>query len=88
MYQEYDNYENKLTSEIIGACIEVHKELGPGLLEAVYEDALCLELENRELLFERQVVLPVYYKGIKLNSEYRADLIIENQVLIELKAVK
>ena len=77
----------ELTYQIIGAAMEVHKTLGPGFLEAVYEAALAFELQRLGLSFERQKVLPVYYKGVII-GEYRADFVIENSVIVELKAQK
>jgi len=77
----------ELTREIIGGAIEVHKELGPGLLESAYEECLCHELHLRGLKFQRQVSIPITYKQIKLDCGYRADVIVEGKVLIELKAV-
>ncbi len=78
---------NKITAEIIGAAIEVHKALGPGLLESAYEECLCHELGLRGVSFERQVLLPLEYKGIKLDCGYRIDLVVENQIIVELKTV-
>ena len=66
---------NDLTGEIIGAAIEVHKTLGPGLLESIYEDCLCAELSLRGIPFERQKQIPIHYKGIELSSVYRLDVI-------------
>ena len=80
-------YEKSLTQEIIGAAIEVHRYLGPGLLESIYEKCLCLELELRCLSFERQKPLPLQYKGIKLDCGYRIDIVVENKVILELKCV-
>jgi GxxExxY protein len=77
---------NQLTSEIIGAAIEVHKELGPGLLESVYEMCICKELEFRGISFERQKELPVAYKGEKLESGLRLDVVVEKRVIVELKS--
>ena len=77
---------NKLSSKIIGAAIEVHKNLGPGLLESTYEECLCFELTLRGLSFKRQEPLPIVYKGTKLDCGYRLDIIVENAVVIELKA--
>ncbi|MDQ7818550.1 MAG: GxxExxY protein [Melioribacteraceae bacterium] len=77
---------NQITSEIIGAAIEVHKHLGPGMLESAYEECLCYELSNRGLKFEKQKPIPIVYKEIKLDYGYRADLIVENQVVVELKS--
>ncbi|CAB5089993.1 NADH:ubiquinone oxidoreductase subunit 5 (chain L)/Multisubunit Na+/H+ antiporter, MnhA subunit [Olavius algarvensis associated proteobacterium Delta 3] len=77
---------NELSSKIIGASIDVHKSLGPGLLESIYEECLCHEMRLRKLSFQNQVPLPIIYKGLKLNSNYRLDLIVENAVVVELKA--
>lgn len=78
---------NDLTDAVIGAAMEVHRTLGPGLLESAYELCLCHELTVRGLSFERQRAIPIEYKGIKLVEGYRADLLVENQLLVELKAV-
>jgi GxxExxY protein len=78
--------ENELTDRIIGAAIEVHRHLGPGLLESAYEECLCFELSRLGLAFRRQVDLPIEYKGIKLDCGYRLDLIVEETVIVELKA--
>jgi GxxExxY protein len=78
----------ELTEKIIGAAIEVHRALGPGLLESAYEECLCRELNLRELSFERQVPLPVEYKGVKLDCGYRLDLIVQDVVILELKCVE
>ena len=77
-----------LTRQIIGAAIEVHRALGPGLLEGVYEECLCHELNLRELHFDRQLLVPVTYKGVSLDCGYRLDLLIENTVIVELKSVE
>ena len=77
----------ELTDQIIGAAIEVHRELGPGLLESAYEQCLCHELGLRGLAYARQVPLPVEYKGTRLDCGYIADIIVEGKVLIELKAI-
>ena len=77
-----------LTDAIIGACIEVHRHLGPGLLESAYESCLCHELALRGLGFERQRPVPLRYKGVRLECGYRADVIIERRVLVELKTVE
>ncbi|HEX3091928.1 MAG TPA: GxxExxY protein [Candidatus Angelobacter sp.] len=76
-----------LTREIIGASIEVHKNVGPGLLEGVYEECLCHELKLRNLKFERQIIVPVSYKGVALDCGYRLDLLVEDTVILELKSV-
>ncbi len=78
---------NQLTYEIIGAAIEVHRILGPGLLEQLYEEALCIELERRNLSFERQKSLIIDYKGHNIGS-FRLDLLVEDRVILELKSVK
>jgi GxxExxY protein len=77
-----------LSEVVIAACIEVHRQLGPGLLENIYESALCAELQLRQVPFERQRVLPVVYKGLELDQTYRADLIVDGQLLIEVKSVE
>ena len=76
------------TSPILGAAIEVHRHLGLGLLESAYEECLCHELCLRELRFQRQVDLPVDYKGLKLNCGYKIDLLVQDEVILELKAVE
>lgn len=77
-----------LTSRIIGICIEVHKTLGPGLLESIYEGAVCIELVCAGLEFKRQQGIKVYYKGYDLDIGFRADIIVENEVVIELKSIE
>ena len=77
---------NELSSKIIGAAIEIHKALGPGLLESTYEECLCHELSLRELSFERQKPLAVQYKGMSLNCGYRLDVVVENAIILELKS--
>ncbi len=79
---------NDLTKTIIGAAIEVHRTLGPGLLESTYEACLFYELEQMGLFVERQVELPVKYKNIRMEIGYKIDLLVENQVIIEVKSVK
>jgi GxxExxY protein len=79
---------NVLTKQVIGASIEVHRSLGPGLLESSYEECLCHELMIRQIPFERQYNLPLVYKGKKLDSNYRIDLLIDNRVVVELKATE
>src|ERR1700730_17507686 len=80
--------DNELTHAIIGAAIEVHKNLGPGLLESTYEECLSHELSLRNLRFERQKPIPVVYKQTKLECGYRIDLLIESKVVVELKSVE
>jgi len=77
---------NNLSSTIIGAAIEVHKTLGPGLLESAYEECLCHELSLQGVSFERQKTLSVEYKGKKLDCGYRLDIIVENTIILELKS--
>ena len=77
----------ELTEKIIGAAIAVHRELGPGLLEATYESALCVELDDVGLRWSRQLVVPVIYKGRTI-GEYRLDLMVEERVVVELKSVE
>ena len=79
-------HENEISEKIIGATIEVHRILGPGLLESVYEDALCHELHLRGLQFKRQQSVPTPYKGIKLGTDLRLDLLVEDKVIVDLKA--
>ncbi len=78
---------NKITEKIIGGAIEVHKSLGPGLLESAYEECLCYELVNIGLFYERQRPIPIVYKEIKLDCGYRPDLIVENKVVVEIKSI-
>lgn len=78
----------ELTERVIGAAIEVHRALGPGLLESAYEECLCHELFLRGLAFQRQVPLPVSYKGITLDGGCRLDLVIEESLILELKCVE
>ena len=80
--------DNELTYEIRGAIYDVYKELGPGLLESVYEEALCFELEQRGLKVERQVQVPINYKGNVLKTELRLDVLVEDKVIVELKSVE
>lgn len=81
--------ENEISGVVIGAAIEVHKELGgPGLLEHIYEEALCRELALKKLAVERQKVIPVQYKGSSLGRHLILDLLVENQVVVEVKATE
>jgi GxxExxY protein len=79
---------NQLTKRVIGACIEIHKTLGPGLLESAYEECLSHELRLAGFGFERQRPLPVTYKGVQLDCGYRLDLVVEEKLVVELKAVE
>lgn len=78
---------NRIGEQVVGALIEVHRHLGPGLLESAYELAFCHELALRKLSFERQVAMPIAYKGIKLESSFRADILVASVIIVELKAV-
>ena len=78
---------NQITEKIIGCAIEVHRQLGPGLLESAYEECLSYELESVGLDIERQVAAPVVYKDIKLDCGYRIDILVENKIIIELKSI-
>jgi GxxExxY protein len=91
MFEENNESRNKLdaiTYKIIGLAIEVHRQLGPGLLESAYQECLYYEIVNSGLIVERQKVLPIIYKDIKLDHGYRIDLLIENKIVIELKTVE
>jgi GxxExxY protein len=79
--------ENELSEKIIGAAIEVHRALGPGLLESAYEECLCKELGLKKISFERQRSLPIKYKGVDLDCGCRLDLGVENLVIVELKSI-
>lgn len=79
-------HENEISEMVIGAAIEVHRVLGPGLLESVYEDALCREFHLRGIKYLRQKSVPIPYKGVKLGTDFRLDLLVEDKVILELKA--
>jgi GxxExxY protein len=87
-HRENEDGKDPRTSLIIGAAIEVHRVLGPGLLESAYEECLCHELHLRGIGFRRQVELPVEYKGINLDCGYRVDLIVQEEVIVELKCLE
>ena len=78
---------NRLSSEIIGSAIEVHREMGPGLLESVYEICLARELALKGIDFKRQVAIPVKYKTLQLDLDFRIDLLVEEEVVVEIKTV-
>ena len=86
MLAQRDN--DPLTEKIIGFAIEVHRQLGPGLLESAYEECLCCELREAGLTFRRQVPLPVIYKAVRLDCGYRIDIVVEEAVILELKTVE
>ena len=77
-----------MTREIIGAAIEVHSALGPGLLESAYEECMCRELSLRTIPFQRQVPLPLEYKGVRLDCGYQLDLLVAESIVVELKSVE
>lgn len=79
---------DEISESVIGACIEIHRCLGPGLLESAYEECLCHELSVRGIPFERQKPLPVVYKTVKLDCGYRLDLVVAQTLIVELKAVE
>jgi len=81
-------YEKELTGNIIGAAIEVHRVLGPGLLESAYQACLAQEFMLQGIAFEREKPVPVFYKGIKVDCGYRPDFIVADKVIVELKAVE
>ncbi len=80
--------ENEISHIVIGLCIKIHKKLGPGLLESSYEECLCYEFSKHNLNYDRQKVVPIIYDEIKLNHGFRADIIIENKVIIEIKFIE
>ncbi len=80
--------ENELSGQVIGAAIEVHKQLGPGLLESAYEECLAHEMKLRGIFFERQKAVPLTYKGVQLDCGYRLDFLVDGLVVVELKTVK
>jgi len=79
--------QNSITEKIIGAAINVHRELGPGLLESAYQECLFFELMNLGLAVEKEKTVPLIYKDVKLDCGYRIDLLVENEIIVELKAV-
>ena len=85
--KQWPRNDDSFTYRIIGAAIEVHRCLGPGLLESAYEECLCLELSLREIPFERQIPLPIVYKSITLLRAYKPDLLVNKEVIVELKTV-
>lgn len=82
------SYLKQLVYEVNGAAIEVHKALGPGLLESVYHKCMIQELKHRKIAFQSELIIPIEYKGLKLDAELRADLFIENSLVVEFKAVE
>ncbi len=80
--------ENEISETIIGICIKIHKVFGPGLLESVYEEAICLELTKRKIPFRRQQGIRVDYEGVMMNIGFRADIIIDKKVILEIKSIE
>ncbi len=80
--------ENDITGNIVDCCVKIHKTLGPGLLESVYEEVLAYELKKKGLPCERQVEVPVFYDELKMDLGFRADIIVEGKVIIELKSIE
>jgi GxxExxY protein len=80
--------ENAIGKEVVDAAVQVHRELGPGLLETVYEVVLAKELERRGLAAERQVPVPIFYGGLRLEEGFRADIVVDGKVILELKSVE
>jgi len=85
--EEFDETLNDLSYQVIGAAMEVHRILGPGLLESVYQEALCIELEDRSIPYEQQKIVGIEYKGRAI-GDMRADVIVDKRIIIELKAVE
>jgi GxxExxY protein len=84
----YEDLSRRRTHDVVGAAIAVHRHLGPGLLESAYESCLCRELLLRGIAFERQVPLPVEYRGLRLDCGYQLDIIAENSIIVEVKSVR
>ncbi len=84
---EKEKQDDPLTGRIIGAAIEVHRRLGPGLLESTYETCLSYELNLSGLMIKRQIPIPIFYRDAKLDSGYRIDMIVEDEVIVEIKSV-
>jgi len=80
--------ENDLSAVIVDCCLKIHNKLGPGLLESVYEEILCYELLESDLSFTRQTVIPVYYNELILDQGFRADIIVEQKIIIEIKSIE
>ncbi len=87
-HRDTETQRDSLSAQVIGAAIEVHRGLGPGLLESAYEQCLCYELSSQGLDFERQVALPITYKQVNLDCGYRLDIVVAEKLLVEIKAVE
>jgi GxxExxY protein len=81
-------HENVISGQVIKMCFEIHSTLGPGLLESVYEEILCYELDKKGFSFQRQMPFPVFWKDIKMEAGFRSDIVIENKVILEIKSVE
>jgi len=86
--RDTETQEDPLTRKVIGLAIEVHRRLGPGLLESAYEECLCWEMKQADLNVQRQVALPIIYKDVKLDAGYRLDILVEGRLVLEVKAVQ
>ena len=82
---EHKEERDSLSQKVIGLAIEVHRGLGPGLLESAYEECLCYELKINDISFRRQVPLPIVYKSVKLDCGYRMDIVVDDKLIVELK---
>jgi GxxExxY protein len=82
------SHGGELSERVIGSAMDVHRQLGPGLLETVYEECLCFELKQARIAYRRQVPLPVFYKGVQLECGYRMDVVVEHRLVVEIKAVE
>jgi GxxExxY protein len=87
-HRDTEAQRDSLTQKVIGAAIEVHRALGPGLLESAYEECLCYELSSAGLAFRKQVELPVLYKKVKLDCGYRMDIVVSESLVLEIKTVE
>src|SRR5437588_8334203 len=82
------SYDSDLSERVIGSAIDVHRHLGPGLLESAYEECLCFELKQADIEHRRQVPLPVVYKDVRLDCGYRIDIVVRRQLIVEIKAIE
>ena len=87
-FEEIDPETDKLAKEVVDAAFQVHKNLGPGLLENAYETCLLYEITQKGLRVERQVEVPLVYKGVQMNAGFRLDLLVENKIIVEIKAIE
>jgi GxxExxY protein len=81
-------HENEIATKVLDICFDIHRKLGPGLLESVYEEILCYELAKQGIPFERQKSIPVYWDGVKMGIGFRSDVIVAGKVIVELKSVE